>query len=465
VTRVLVVSGDPLGAKVAGPGIRVMEMAQALARAGLDVTVAAPPTSGDVAGTAGIAPALATDSLRTITYDARGERLREAAVDADAVVVSGLVLAQQPFLAALDTPLVVDLYAPFVLENLPAGDLGGSGAAGRRRRHAGDVAALNWQLGRGDFFVCASEGQRDFWLGCLTSVGRVNPATYAADPELRRLIDLVPFGLPAEPPAKRRPALRGVVPGIGDTDPIVLWAGGMWDWLDPGTLVRAVDRVRRQREDVRLVFMGSRSPNPGVPPPRAVEDTRRLSGELGLLGTSVFVLDDWVPYHERADYLLEADVGASLHLPHVETRFAFRTRLLDYIWTGLPMVLTEGDVLSRRVSERGLGRVVPPGDDDAVAAAIADLLDSPGGRKGLEPSFAAMRGEMTWSRAVGPLVAYLEAPLRAPDRPAPGAEPGAMAPTPVAALPARAWEVLREGGPLLLLEEAARYVRWRRRPR
>ena len=37
---------------------------------------------------------------------------------------------------------------------------------------------LNEQLARGDFFLCASDKQRDFWLGQLAAVGRINPVTY-----------------------------------------------------------------------------------------------------------------------------------------------------------------------------------------------------------------------------------------------------------------------------------------------
>ena len=49
-------------------------------------------------------------------------------------------------------------------------------------------------LASGDAFVCASERQRDLWLGALLALGRIDPDAYAADPSLRSLIDVVPFG-------------------------------------------------------------------------------------------------------------------------------------------------------------------------------------------------------------------------------------------------------------------------------
>ncbi|MDQ7029881.1 MAG: hypothetical protein Q9O62_08955 [Ardenticatenia bacterium] len=62
------------------------------------------------------------------------------------------------------------------------------------------MGQLQQQSLLGDFFICASERQRDWWLGLLEASGRINPYTFGEDPSLRRLIDVVPFGLPEGPP-------------------------------------------------------------------------------------------------------------------------------------------------------------------------------------------------------------------------------------------------------------------------
>ena len=194
----LIICGDRIGEKMAGPSIRAWEIAHALHARGLPVQLAAPGQPEREA------------PFPLIAYDARGASLRVAAAEASSVFVQGLTLAQYPFLGAMDTPLAVDLYDPFVLENLPARS--GDTPAGRARGHATDLAAINDQLLRGDFFVCASEVQRDYWLGCLTTLGRVNPRTYDQDEDLRGLLDLLPFGLPEAPPeAPPEPVLRGEI--------------------------------------------------------------------------------------------------------------------------------------------------------------------------------------------------------------------------------------------------------------
>ncbi|HYZ08436.1 MAG TPA: hypothetical protein VE709_07600, partial [Pseudonocardiaceae bacterium] len=60
----------------------------------------------------------------------------------------------------------------------------GNAAGDIRRGHVVDVvtSVLSNQLRRGDFFLCASERQRHFWLGHLAAIGRLSPTLYDADP-------------------------------------------------------------------------------------------------------------------------------------------------------------------------------------------------------------------------------------------------------------------------------------------
>jgi glycosyltransferase involved in cell wall biosynthesis len=399
VLAVLIVSHDVVGPLMAGPGVRYWEIASALARRGLDVALAAPEGS-ELGGAA----------FETLTYRPGDAELPRVAAGAAALMVTGPILEQFPLLKTLDRPMVVDLYDPFLFENLHRL----RGADERWPHHAGGLHVLAEQARRGDWFVCANERQRDLYLGMLASWGRVNPTTYDADPTLRQLLDVLPFGLPAEPP-RPGPGLRGVLPGVDQGDRLIVWNGGPWDWFDPPTAVRAMARLARAREDVRLVFMGTRHPNPTVGEPPMAGRTRALADELGLRDRAVF-FRDWTPYRERGAGLLEADAAISLHVPGVETRYASRTRLLDWIWAGLPGVVTAGDAIGDDLAGRGLAVAVPPGDEAAVADGLARLLDEPDARPRRRTAFAALAGELSWDRCVEPLARFLAAPWRAVDR-------------------------------------------------
>ncbi len=397
--RVLLPVIDPLTPQMAGPTIRAWHMALALAAEHEVVLATTGPCTLD------------ETRFRTCAVDARG--LRHLEQWCEVVVVRGFVMQRHAVLARSTKVVVVDVYDPIHLEQLEQGRHDGP------RQHLASVrvaaAVLNEQLLRGDFFVCASPKQRDFWLGHLAALGRVNPLTYGEDQTLRSLIDVVPSGLPEVPPAAGRPVLRGVVPGIGADDKVVLWGGGIYNWLDPLTLLGAVDRLRHRLPEVRLYFLGLSHPSPEVPPMAMAARAVELSDRLRLTGTHAFFNEGWVDYDERQGYLLEADVGVSTHLDHVETAFSFRTRLLDCLWAGLPMVVTRGDGFAELVDARGLGLTVPPDDVEALEQALFRLLSDGGLRARCRAAIAEVAPAFTWSSAMRPLLGFCRTPRRAPD--------------------------------------------------
>lgn len=397
--RIAVVTADTLTEKMAGPAIRAWEISTALA-AEHDVRLVS-TTRCEIAS-----PLFSTKL-------ASERELRELLEWCDVFVVQGWVLHGRPHLRAGAKVLVVDLYDPLHLEQLELARA--EGDAVRRGTVREATTALNDQLSRGDYFVCASPKQRDFWLGQMAALGRVNPLTYDEDETLDALIGIVPFGVRDEPPVHTRNALKGVVDGIGADDEVILWGGGVYNWLDPLTLVRAVDLLRERRPGVRLFFLGLRHPNPEVLEMRMAVETRALSDRLGLTGSHVFFNEGWVAYNDRHNFLLEADVGVSTHLDHLETAYSFRTRILDYLWAALPIVATEGDSFAELIDHETLGLTVPPGDVEALEDALFRVLDDAEFSAACRKNLRAVRGQFAWSEVLTPLVEFCRAPRRAPD--------------------------------------------------
>jgi hypothetical protein len=125
--------------------------------------------------------------------------------------------------------------------------------------------------------------------------------------------------------------------------------------------------------------------------------------------------DAWVPYDERGGYLLAADAGVSTHHVHLETTFAFRTRILDYLWAGLPMVVTEGDSFAELVASEGLGLVVPAEDVSALESAIETVLYDPDAAAGFAENVARVGRDFTWDRTLAALLDFADAPYHAAD--------------------------------------------------
>jgi glycosyltransferase involved in cell wall biosynthesis len=394
--RVLFVTNDNLSQRRAGPAVRCIELARVLARRH-QVTVA---TSQ---------PSDAAFSEFALLADAqqRKRALAELARASEVVVSQGLVLASFPFLARTARHLVIDLYDPYLLEYLAHPHPRQPEWGYLRQWHR-----LKQQIQRGDFFLCANERQRDYWIGWLNAVGRLDPREYQQDGSFRRLIDVVPFGLPSEAPRHTQHVMRGVMPGIAAGDFVLLWAGGLWQWLDPVTVIRGVAAAAQERPNIKLLFLGTADPNPNNRPMAMVEEARKLANDLGALERNVFFQPGWVRYDERQNWLLEADVGVSAHLETIEARFAFRTRVLDYIWAGLPMVLTSGDDWSDWISREAVGEVVPPGDVQAWKRAILALAADSDGLATKKARLQQHARRFTWDRVASALACYCEKPYR-----------------------------------------------------
>ncbi len=160
---------------------------------------------------------------------------------------------------------------------------------------------------------------------------------------------------------------------------MLIWAGGIWRWLDAITPIRAVEQLRAGGRRVHLVFLGTGRPRlQGSDVPTSADAAIAYAAERGLEGECVHFNRGWVPYAERGAYLLDSDIGVCAHHEHLEARFSFRTRVLDHFWAGLPSVVSGGDAIGDLVDRRGLGAAVAPDDVDGFASACARLLDSRG---------------------------------------------------------------------------------------
>jgi glycosyltransferase involved in cell wall biosynthesis len=212
--------------------------------------------------------------------------------------------------------------------------------------------------------------------------------------------------------------MREVLPGIGSNDFVLLWAGGLWQWLDPLTVIRGVATASREQANLRLVFLGTHDPNPNNRPMKMAEQARALAADLGVLNTHVFFPGEWVPYEERQNWLLEADVGVSAHQETAEARFSFRTRVLDYIWAALPTILTRGDYFSDWIAQQGAGESVAGGDVEGWKQAILRLARDQAGRARMKAQLQSRRPEFSWERVAQPLSRYCAKPYKTARTPA-----------------------------------------------
>lgn len=399
--KVLLISPDSVAKKMSGPGIRYFNFASELSK-NFDVVLFTPNKVCDLD--------LSKEKFRIITGDKN--ELKICAYASDSIVVQGIAFRLYPFLKKIKKPIVVDIYDPITLENLelrkflPMKD--------RIMYHETDIDLILEQLSLGDFFMCASEKQKDYWIGMISAVNRVNPVTYNDNVEMKKLIDVVPFGFNNEEPVKTKKVLKGVWPNINEQDKVLIWGGGIWNWFDPLTLIEAMRIVYNKRKDIKLFFMGIGHPSLNVDTNVADECIER-SKNYDLYNKNVF-FNEWVDYNERQNYLLESDIGISTYLNNLETRYSFRTRILDYLWCELPMILTKGDFMADLVENNELGFCHDAADPSELADKIIELIEDKEVYERAKLNIQKVKEKYRWENVIKPLVNFCENPYISSDK-------------------------------------------------
>jgi glycosyltransferase involved in cell wall biosynthesis len=349
--RVLVVTDDRVGPVMAGTALRAWELSRVLLAAGHEVVLAAAVGSTHPEGHG--PPVVSKARWRGF----------------DAVVGAPWSLPPWAFIGS--HLLVVDGATPLLAELAASPP---SPAIQRRRRTA--AARLPLVAARADAVLAAGSAQVGWWRERLFR--RVDVP----------VID-VPFGIPDVDPPPERDGIEGVPHGWS----VVLWWGGVWPWLDLDTLLAA--RAKLGSTSVSVVV--PTAPRPGSDSSAfSTADLLKAARRHGLQPPAVVPLESWAPYAERHRVLNNASLLAVLHHPGLEADLSFRTRALDGLWAGVPMLVSEGGAVAELARIGGWGGVVPTHAVDATAAAM-DLLLGRREQERCRRALAAHREAWRWS--------------------------------------------------------------------
>ncbi len=366
-STVVVATPDVVGERMAGPGIRAFHLAREMARIA--------PTTLVAKLEGGAPPFLA--ALRVLDRSSNEARV---------FIRSAAVLIGQPSRgfkkAHPKQKIAYDLFDPTVLE---LRELYGNSPSLRQRVHlAAEWSRLTKALGRSDLLICAAASQRRFYDKLQS-----NDAPWIE----------VPFGVDLDETGScARPQ-----------DQVVIWGGGVWEWLDPRTAIDAVVRLNADGTRCKLLFLGRNRPN------RELIDRRREDRFDALLATGgphVSANSEWVPYGERLSWLRSGKIAIMLHRPTAEAEFSIRTRVFDAIAAGTPVIATAKGFAAELVEQEGLGIVVPPEDVTAVAAAIRRLLTDDVFHLACVKNLERVRPRFAWGKVTQPLVEAVEKWLR-----------------------------------------------------
>ena len=398
--RLLILTHESVGDKISGPGVRAWEIAKALGYHGVNVTLATPFRSNRSAQNV---------VLKNYSWEFP-ETIKKLIEETDVLLASGPVVARlvMTLKRPIEKPVIVDAYYIPEIEEIVLSKY-------KYTNFDPLPAYLNEMflyLRQGDSFLYAFEKQLDFLLGTLLVSARINKLN---DQHVQKFLLKVPLGIPDSFALEEKKFVKGSIEGISNDDKVLYWGGGVWEWSNPFILVEAIESISSKFDNIRVVFGALHHYDQStVPVMKIANEFFDYIQRKGWINKKFFFLD-WIPYDYRGTILQEADCGLSIFSHPLESRYAARARLMDYLWTGLPCIVSGEDEISKLLVSLGLAIKVDPLDSANLGAAIIEILDRPFDRFEWLKNHEEIIELYKWYNVVRPLLDYLAHPQFALD--------------------------------------------------
>ncbi len=253
-----------------------------------------------------------------------------------------------------DLPIWIDLNGMHPAEV----QLQGTDSHRSRERLLRILALENLLISRGDMFSTPSRRQRDAVLGELFLLGRLDGSS--ADE-----VPVVPIPHCALPDT-------GFVKGPDNAACTRIISTGSFNlWFDHEALFLALESAMDDNPDLVFTCTGGATP---FSPGRYQVFLEKVSSSPH---SSRFEMLGWIDRNDLEGVYSKASMAVYADLPGCETILGARTRALDWISRGIPVVCTSGAEISEDIDKHGLGIVVKQQDPEALRDAFLKLAASP----------------------------------------------------------------------------------------
>ncbi len=283
-----------------------------------------------------------------------GERLVEKYLSEgsyDCVVAISPFPAEAAASTSSELPLWIDMNGMHPAELQLETDL--DGRAGERMLRM--LSLENMLLSRGDAFSTPSRRQAYCVYGELLILGR----TMSTD---KKQLGVFPI-----------PHCSVEVPDFSrksDDYFYIVSTGSFNLWFDEKVLFNALELAMEQDSRIRFEATGGRVPF----------SPEKYDLFCSMVAASRFkdrfVLHGWVSVEKLHSIYSKASIATYTDIHSTETILGARTRVLDWISRGIPIVCTGGAEISEDIERHEMGLVVPAGDSDALSVAFLSLAGS-----------------------------------------------------------------------------------------
>ncbi|MCA9332286.1 glycosyltransferase [Candidatus Saccharibacteria bacterium] len=324
----------------------------------------------------------------------------------DSVIISYCMGDPSIFVAnniSKEVQLILDLYVPIYVE-VSARE--SKNVEQEYKNYFSDLSRHNNTLSRGDYFLCASESQKIFYTGVLSSLGIINPRTYR---ESRLLI--VPFGIHSNKIKSKLDPYKELGLRKKD-DKRILWFGGMYPWFRVDEFIKAISILSKEDASYKFVIVGGKNPfNPNPDFSRQYDAVYDFAKDSKLLNKNVFFVD-WVDFDTRINWYEYADFVISINQPGEENILSWRTRVMDYVWGEVVTLTNGGDTLSEDLLKSGAALKMDDLSSESIVKSINDIYKEKGVLSGVKKSLTDIKPKYYWENVTEPLSKIITEKLR-----------------------------------------------------
>ncbi len=243
----------------------------------------------------------------------------------------------------VEIPVVIDLAVPLILEGV------------FKDWNADEISIKKIKaLQKGDFFICANDRQRTYYLSWLMMAGVDLKKAAIGN------IDVVPISMPPVAPQRQ----------IAE-EPVFIYSGVFWPWQNPdAALMSVLDEMNKSKKGC-LKIIGGKFPldyesrvNYKVPLNNAVNNGR-------------IIRQGAIPFDNLINEYCNASCAVDVMNKNIEREHASPVRTMVYLWCGLPVIIGDYMTISPFIEEYKAGWVVNPDNKKMISKVAESIIKNP----------------------------------------------------------------------------------------
>lgn len=319
--------------------------------------------------------------------------------------VAMIELSSTPFSVAcrfiassIKLPLIVDSYYAMVFEKLVS--ISDSKNELGQKILAEKLHIMSKILTQADHFIVATPRQRDYMLGFISPLGKINLENFT-----KSNTSIIPNFVDVSFSKKRTKRLRGKL--VEQDDKVIIWLGGVYPWFDPLPIIRAMPKINRKVKKAKLLIIGGKNPSTGFG--HVYQAAEEEAKKLNLYQNQVIFVD-WVPKEQSFAYCAESDLFVILSKPTLEDEFAYRTRTLTALLLGIPAITNGQDYLSELITAHSAGAVCQTSQSAEIAKVILSILSDKSQQTQMSKNTKRLLSQIRKDTNSQPLFKFLQNP-------------------------------------------------------